>query len=120
MIEPPDISEFRSSQMSFRGKMRTVRFLGTEGPGVVLMHEIPGMTPNVLRLAKLLALRGFRVVLPSLFGTDGQRPSTLLDSEMLLRMCISAEFKIFAADGSSPIVDWLRDLCQAWAREKGS
>jgi dienelactone hydrolase len=104
VIDPPLLSEFKSAELTFQGKTRTVRYLGDAGPGVVLMHEIPGMTPNVLRLAKLLVLKGFRVALPSLFGTDGRAPSGLLDSEMLLRMCVDAEFNVFAANGSSPIV----------------
>lgn len=119
MIDPPPLSEFQSAELTFQGRTCTVRYLGGEGPGVVLMHEIPGMTPNVLRLAKLLALRGFRVALPSLFGTDGRAPSERLDAEMLLRMCVDAEFKVFAANGSSPIVDWLREFCKAWARDTG-
>jgi dienelactone hydrolase len=119
VIDPPSLSELQSAELTFHGRTRTVRYLGAEGPGVVLMHEIPGMTPNVLRLAKLLTLRGFRVALPSLFGTDGRAPSGLLDSEMLLKMCINAEFNVFAANGSSSIVDWLREFCQEWARQTG-
>jgi dienelactone hydrolase len=117
MIEPPDISEFLESQKTFLGRSRAVYRIGDCGPGVVLMHEIPGMTPDVLRLGKLLALRGFRVALPSLFGTDGRSPSGLLDAELLLKMCVSAEFAVFAANGSSPVVDWLRELCKDFAQE---
>ena len=63
MIDPPPLSEFQSAELTFQGRTCTVRYLGGEGAGVVLMHEIPGMTPNVLRLAKLLALRGFALSL---------------------------------------------------------
>ena len=112
MIDPPDLGEFTSSNKTFLGATRTVYRIGDAGPGVVLMHEIPGMTPNVLRLAKLLAMRGFRVALPSLFGKDGGSPSTLLDGEMLVKMCINAQFAVFAANGSSPVVNWLRELCK--------
>ncbi len=117
MIPPPPLSAFASEQKTFLNQTRTVYRIGDQGPGIVLMHEVPGMTPDVLRLAKLLELRGFRVALPSLFGTDGLAPSGLLDAEVLLKMCVSAEFAVFAANGSSPIVDWLRELCKDFARE---
>lgn len=100
-------------------KTRTVYKIGNSGPGVVLMHEVPGLTPNVLRLALLLSQRGFRVALPSLFGTDGEAPSDAIDAEILLKMCVSAEFAVFAANGSSPVVNWLRELCKAFASETG-
>jgi dienelactone hydrolase len=121
MIDAPDLGEFTSSKKTFLGVTRTVYRMGDAGPGVVLMHEIPGMTPNVLRLSKLLAMRGFRVALPSLFGKDGGTPSTLLDGEMLVKMCVNAEFAVFAANGSSPVIDWLRELCKDFAADtKGS
>jgi dienelactone hydrolase len=119
MIEPPPLSAFSPSQKSFLNKTRTVYRIGDTGPGVVLMHEIPGMTPDVLRLALLIAQRGFRVSLPSLFGTDGRTPSRLLNVKMMFKMCVTAEFHVFAANDSSPIVDWLRELCKDLARETG-
>jgi dienelactone hydrolase len=119
MIEAPSLTEFRRTQMTFLGSTRTIYRIGDHGPGVVLMHEIPGMTPDVLRLGKLLALQGFRVALPSLFGTDGRKPTALIDDEELIRMCVSAEFSVFAANKSSRIVDWLRELCRDFAHETG-
>jgi dienelactone hydrolase len=119
MIDAPSLSAFSSSQKSYLNKTRTVYRIGDSGPGVVLMHEIPGMTPDVLRLGMLLAQRSFRVSLPSLFGSDGRSPSDLLDAEMLLKMCVRAEFNVFAANDSSPVVDWLRELCKDVAHETG-
>jgi dienelactone hydrolase len=119
MISAPGLSEFRKVEKTFFNRTRSVYRIGATGPGVVLMHEIPGMTPDVLRLGKLLALRGFRVALPSLFGTDGRKPSTLIDDEELIRMCVSAEFAVFAANRSSRIVDWIRELCRDFAHETG-
>jgi dienelactone hydrolase len=120
MLDAPQLSEFTASKVNLRGKTRTVYRMGDQGPGVILMHEIPGLTPNVLRLGKLICQNGFRVALPSLFGTDGALPSKAVDAEVAFRMCIDAEFSVFAANGSSAIVDWLRELCMAIARETGS
>jgi dienelactone hydrolase len=119
MIALPTLSEFVRSSETFRGKTRTVYHMGKTGPGVLLTHETPGITPQVLRLAKLLTVRGFRVALPSLFGTDGEEGTQLLDGEMLLRMCVSAEFAVFASNGSSPVVNWLRDFGKSYAATTG-
>jgi dienelactone hydrolase len=42
------------------------------GPGVVLLPEIPGMTPAVMGLANHLVGAGFTVAVPSLFGEPGR------------------------------------------------
>ena len=42
-----------------------------EGPGVVLIPEIPGLHPGVLALGNHLVDNGFTVAAPSLFGTPG-------------------------------------------------
>ena len=42
------------------------------GPGVVLLPEVPGITPEVLGLAEHLVGAGFTVVVPSLYGTPGR------------------------------------------------
>lgn len=41
-----------------------------EGPGVVLLPEVPGITPEVIGLGEHLVGEGFTVVMPSLFGVD--------------------------------------------------
>lgn len=42
------------------------------GPGVVFMHEIPGITPPVADFAKHVAESGFTVFVPKLFGIPGK------------------------------------------------
>ncbi len=37
----------------------------------------------------------------------------------MLRLCISREFRLFAPDRSSPVVDWLRGLARHAHRERG-
>ena len=36
------------------------------GPGVIVVHEIPGITPKVLEFAERVVARGFSVVMPLL------------------------------------------------------
>ena len=45
------------------------------GPGVVVVHEIPGITPLVTKFADEVVDAGFTVVMPSLLGTPGKEPS---------------------------------------------
>jgi dienelactone hydrolase len=86
-----------------RGKR--VLKIGT-GPPVLVMHELPGLTPQCLRLARLIAQEGFTVYLPLLFGQPNQHQMGL----NLVRICMSREFHLFSSSGRSPVVDWLRAL----------
>ena len=48
------------------------------GPGVVVIHEIPGITPKVAQFADEVVARGFTVVMPDLMGTPGKAPEHAL------------------------------------------
>lgn len=90
-----------------------------KGPGVVVMHEIPGITPEVARFSRIVADAGFSVFMPVMFGTPN-RPMTMPYAiGQVLRACVSREFSVFAANGTSPIVGWLRALCAAVHAEIG-
>jgi dienelactone hydrolase len=78
------------------------------GPGVVLIHELPGLSDACIGLGDEIAAAGFSVHLPLLFGRPGEW-NTL---KYLAHVCISREFRLFAECGSSPVVDWLRALCR--------
>jgi dienelactone hydrolase len=80
------------------------------GPGVVVIHEIPGITPTVARFAEELVAAGFRVALPLLVGEVGPPPSAGYLARSLAKVCISREFTTWATGQSSPIVAWLRAL----------
>jgi dienelactone hydrolase len=90
---------------------RRVYYKGS-GPAVIVMHELPGMIPECVDLARRIAAAGFTVYLPLLFG-EPDRPFSLV--RMLgftAQLCISHEFYCFAKHESSPITNWLRDLCR--------
>lgn len=86
------------------------------GPAVIILHELPGMTPRCLELAAKVADAGFTVHLPLLFGEAGR--SAMLGNTLRL-LCVRREIDIFAANRTSPIVAWLRALC-ATIHEKAS
>jgi dienelactone hydrolase len=78
------------------------------GPGVVLIPEIPGITPGVLGLADHLVEQGFTVVVPSPFGTPGRAPDTGYLIRTVARLCVAGEFRAFALGAHRPITDFLR------------
>jgi dienelactone hydrolase len=102
---------FDSFSFNHSGAMRTVYARG-RGPAVVVMHEIPGITPQVEEFARRVADDGFRVYLPNLFGTPGKPISAAYVLGQMGRACISREFSVLARQESSPITDWLRALCR--------
>ena len=90
------------------------------GPAVIVIHEMPGLHPLVVRFANRVAEAGMSVYLPVLFGEPG-RPVTpgYAIGQMLKGICISREFHVWAHDRSSPIVDWLRALAKKAHRDCG-
>jgi dienelactone hydrolase len=79
---------------------------GPEKPALILMHELPGLTPQCLELAERLRDEGFVVYMPLLMGTIGKR-ATLRN---LVRLCIAREFTRFCKRGGYPVTRWLRAL----------
>lgn len=90
------------------------------GPAVIIIHEIPGLHPLVVRFADRVTAAGMTVFLPSLFGEPG-RPVSIgyALGTMAKAICISREFNVWANDKSSPIVDWLRALSRKAHAECG-
>lgn len=85
-------------------------YRGGDGPVVIVMTEVPGITPAVISFARRLVDLGYTAVLPQLFGTPGRKPSNGYMAGTLAKVCISSEFTIFARGRTSPVVQWLRAL----------
>jgi dienelactone hydrolase len=117
---PDRLEDFALETFSHDGVSRPVYRLPRPGKrAVVLLHEVPGITPETARLARLLFAAGYSVFLPSLFGTPGEPFGVRYASSILARLCVAGEFAAFAAQKSGPIVDWLRALCRAAHAEQG-
>jgi dienelactone hydrolase len=84
-----------------------------EGPAVIVIAEIPGITPLVISFARRIADAGMSVAIPHLFGEDGREPQQSYVLRTIFRACISREFTVLATGRSSPVVDWLRALARA-------
>ena len=82
------------------------------GPAVIVMAEMPGISPDVARFARWVREAGFTVYMPSLFGRDGAYPEAASGLAVLKRACVSAEFRAFAANEASPVTQWLRGLAR--------
>jgi dienelactone hydrolase len=89
------------------------------GPGVIVIHEIPGITPAVIRFADDVVDRGFTVVMPDLVGTPGRGVSAPYLAASSLKMCVAREFTTWALNRTSPIVAWLRALARRMHGELG-
>lgn len=89
------------------------------GPGVIVIHEIPGITPKVQAFAEEVVAAGFTVVMPSLVGTPGEPQSVGAILKVLPKVCISKEFNTWARNRTSPVTVWLRALAKDLHTELG-
>jgi dienelactone hydrolase len=89
------------------------------GPGVILIHEIPGITPEVIGFAEELVAAGYTVVMPHLFGRPEVGMSVGSTLGALRQLCVSAEFTKLATGVTSPVAGWLRSLARELHAELG-
>ncbi|HEX6517440.1 MAG TPA: dienelactone hydrolase family protein [Nocardioidaceae bacterium] len=89
------------------------------GPGVIVIHEVPGITPAVLEFGEEVVARGFTVVMPSLFGRPGATATVFESVRSIAAVCISREFTMFALARTTPVAAWLRSLAGELHRELG-
>jgi dienelactone hydrolase len=83
------------------------------GPAVIVIHEMPGLHPLVVRFADHVAAAGMTVFLPKLFGQVGRPVSRAYALQSMFEvLCVRREFNLWRTDRSSPIVDWLRALAR--------
>ena len=106
------ISEFARSSFAatIRGGHQVTHDIYRRGTGapVVLIQELPGIGEETLRLADRLVDAGFEVVMPHLLGPIGR---TSMAGNLARVFCMRKEFSLFSTNKSSPIVDWLKALC---------
>ncbi|MDK0524346.1 dienelactone hydrolase family protein [Streptomyces sp. ML-6] len=112
------LDDFSRRVVGVDGVDKTVYVAGS-GPAVILMPEMPGISPDVARFARWVRDAGFSVYMPSLFGVDGAYPLAEAQETVVRRACVSAEFRAFAGGGTSPVVTWLRGLARLAHAERG-
>ncbi len=112
--DPQDdpLDDFDPREITLEGVTKVVHVAGA-GPAVIVMAEMPGISPHVARFARWVRDAGFTVYMPSLFGRDGAVPGVEEGAAVFQRACVSAEFRAFAANESSPVTQWLRSLARS-------
>jgi len=103
------LAGFTESTFTHDGLSRQVFRAGT-GPAVIVIHEVPGLHPEVIAFGRRVVDAGFTVFMPSLFGTPGREFGWGYTFQTMPRVCLAREFTTFALDRTSPITGWLRRL----------
>ena len=85
------------------------------GPGVVVVHEMPGLTTGVIRFGEELVAAGYTVLLPHLFGPVAREFSNLDVARTMPSICVSREFTKLARG----VAGWLRSLARSLHEELG-
>jgi len=102
------LAGFTKEPFTAQGKTRDLYRIG-EGPAVIVISEIPGITPLVASFARKVAERGLTAVLPHLFGSRVRSPRGG-HRQGHGPICISRQFSLLALARTSPITVWLRAL----------
>jgi dienelactone hydrolase len=105
------LAGFIKGTFTHDGATKDVYRMG-EGPAVIVISEIPGITPAVAGFAEKVAAIGCTAVMPSLFGTPGKEMSMPYAMRSLVGNCVSKEFMAFTKGKTSPVTVWLRALAK--------
>lgn len=117
------LADFERSTFTHDGKTRDLFRIG-EGPAVIVMTEMPGISPKVAEFARRVAALGLTATLPDLFGTAGRpgmkapgKPDVPYVLSSMAPACVSRDFAAFATGKTAPVIDWLRALAKSeWER----
>jgi dienelactone hydrolase len=109
--EDDPLEDFDHREVTLDGVTKVVHVAGS-GPAVIVMTEMPGISPQVARLSRWIRDAGFTVYMPSLFGLDGVVRGADEGAAVFQKACVSAEFRAMAANESSPVTQWLRSLAR--------
>ena len=113
-----ELDGWQRGEFTAAGITHTTYRKGT-GPGVVVVHEIPGITPAVLRFAEEVVAAGFTVVMPLLVGEVGRDVSQGYLMSSMSKICVSREFTTMAMKKTSPVISYLRALARQLHEELG-
>ncbi len=120
-----ELEGYERTEFTDGGTTRAVYRAGS-GPMVMVIAEIPGITPSMLTFAQRVVALGCSVALPHLFGAPGRDDTrrgtwsqTLDGLSSIVPACISKEFHVLATGRTSPVMDWLRALGRELHEECG-
>jgi dienelactone hydrolase len=111
MKQDDPLEDFIRRDIALDGVTKVVYVAGA-GPAVIVMTEMPGISPHVARFARWVRDAGFTVYMPSLFGDDGAVPAVDAGTRVFKQACVSAEFRALGGGHSSPVTRWLMALAR--------
>jgi dienelactone hydrolase len=112
------LGAYTKTEFTYDGKTRAVYRRGS-GPAVLVIAEMPGITPKVIGFADRVVELGCTAVLPHLFGEPGRDPYKggparaipyVLSS--IVPACVSRDFHAIATGRTSPVIEWLKALAR--------
>jgi len=106
-----ELAGYEKDTFTWADKQRDVYRRGS-GPAVLVIAEMPGITPKVIAFADRVVELGCTAVLPHLFGVPGAEMSAVNTVRAVAPVCVSREFSAWATGKTSPVVEW----CKALAR----
>lgn len=112
------LDDFDKRDVTLDGITKRVYVAGG-GAAVIVLAEMPGISPHVARFARWVREAGFTVYMPSLFGRDGAVPGAEEGAAIFRSACVSAEFRALASNQSSPVTRWLMALARRAHQECG-
>lgn len=115
---PAVLAAFSKTPFTALGRTRDVYRLGT-GPTVLILSEMPGITPSLVTFAQRVANHGLSVAIPHLFGRDGNSASNGEFLKTFGEVCVSREFTLFATGKSSRVTKWLNELAKHEHQQNG-
>ena len=82
------------------------------GPPVIVLHEMPALSPDLLELALRVSREGYSVYVPLLWGGEMENASSKwLFVRRVFELRASREWQAGKADADRPILDRLESLC---------
>src|SRR3954466_5392195 len=118
MKQDDALEDFAIREITLNDVTKRVYVAGT-GPAVIVMTEMPGISPHVARFARWVRDAGFTIYMPSLFGRDGVVPDAEEGGRIFRRACMSAEFRALGGGRASPVTRWLMGLARVAHEECG-
>lgn len=106
---PTTLSDFEKSRFTTASRTHDVYRIGS-GPAVIVIHEIPGITPLVAAFGRRVAGEGFSAVLPDRFGVAGAPITGTRIVSAALRACLSREFVTIVRAKTSPVASYFTSL----------
>lgn len=85
------------------------------GPPVILLHEVAGLSDSCLELGNELSALPSSVYMPLLYGEPGE--GSLLSGSLKAVFCLRRELALFGRGQTSPLVNWLHALIDHVAKQ---